>query len=126
MIFGIGTDIVEIKRIEAAYQKHGERFVARILNALELAEYATAVSPMHYLAKRFAVKEAFSKAFGTGIGQSINWHDVWVTHAASGRPNIEVSETLRAKLASKNIIATHVSITDETNTAVAFVVIETK
>jgi holo-[acyl-carrier protein] synthase len=126
MIYGIGTDIVEIKRIEDALEKHGERFPARILNTFEIAEYATQASPMHYLAKRFAVKEAFSKAFGTGIGESIGWHDVWITHVQNGRPIIAVSATLEAKLTAQQIIATHVSITDETSYASAFVVLETK
>jgi len=126
MIYGIGTDVVSIKRIDAACQKHGMRFVERILNATERVEHATQVSPMHYLAKRFAVKEAFSKAFGTGIGASMSWHDVWVTHHANGRPSIEVSETLQAKLTAKNIIAVHVSITDEATVAIAFVTLETK
>jgi holo-[acyl-carrier protein] synthase len=124
MIYGIGTDIVSIKRIEDACEKNGERFAARILNATELIEYAAQLSPMHFLAKRFAVKEAFSKAFGTGIGEVIRWHDVWVTHADNGRPTIEVSESLQAKLSAQNIVATHVSITDETTYACAFVVLE--
>lgn len=124
MIYGIGTDIVSIKRIEDACQKHGERFAARILNAAELIEYAAQLSPMHYLAKRFAVKEAFSKAFGTGIGETIGWHDVSVTHAQSGRPMIAVSALLQAKLTAQNITATHVSITDENAYACAFVVLE--
>ncbi len=141
VIYGIGTDIVTIKRIDEVHQKHGERFLHRILCEAEIADYNVLVEQERlaknhetqalarrlstFLAKRFAVKEAFSKAFGTGIGEAVNWHDVRVTHDLVGKPSLAVSDALQAKLAAKQICAMHVSISDEMEHAIAFVVLET-
>lgn len=124
MIFGIGTDIVAIKRIEEALFKHGDRFLHRILSEEEVAEYAKTHKPARFLAKRFAVKEAFSKAFGTGIGESVNWHDVRVTHDGMGKPSLAVTAPLQARLDAVNVTQTQVSISDEQDYAIAFVVLE--
>ncbi len=124
MIFGIGTDIVAISRIESAMGKHGDRFVQRILAAAEMEEHAKATQPIKFIAKRFAVKEAFSKAFGTGIGEAVGWHDVWVTHNALGKPEIAVSDALQVRLKAAGITNTHVSISDEVDCAVAYVILE--
>ena len=86
MIFGIGTDIVSIKRIEDSLFRFGDRFLHRVLNEAEVAEYAQTSQPARFLAKRFAVKEAFSKAYGTGIGAEVGWHDVAIAHDARGKP----------------------------------------
>ena len=126
MIYGIGTDIVAVKRIEAALFKHGDRFLHRILNEAEVAEYANTHTPARFLAKRFAVKEAFSKAFGTGIGEAVNWHDVLVTHDAMGKPLLAVSAALQQRLDAAFINQTHVSISDEQEHAIAFVILEKK
>lgn len=124
MIFGIGTDIVTVKRIEDALFRHGDRFLHRILSELEVAEYANTSAPARFLAKRFAVKEAFAKAFGTGIGESVGWHDVRVTHDARGKPSVAVSEALQTRLDAAGICRSHVSISDEQDHAIAFVVLE--
>lgn len=124
MIFGIGTDIVTVKRIEDALFRHGDRFLHRILSELEVAEYANTSAPARFLAKRFAVKEAFAKAFGTGIGESVGWHDVRVTHDARGKPSVAVSEALQIRLDAAGICRSHVSISDEQDHAIAFVVLE--
>lgn len=130
MIFGIGTDIVAIKRIEEALFKHGDRFLHRILSEDEVAEYAVyktsanTLAPARFLAKRFAAKEAFSKAFGTGIGEAVGWHDVRVAHDAKGKPAVAVSEALQARLASAGVHQSHISISDEQDHAIAFVVLE--
>lgn len=124
MIFGIGTDIVAIKRIEDTLFKHGDRFLHRILGEAEVAEYANTHAPARFIAKRFAVKEAFSKAFGTGIGEAVNWHDVRVTHDGMGKPSLAFSSPLQVRLNAANIVSTHVSISDELDHAVAFVVLE--
>ncbi|MCY7389139.1 MAG: holo-ACP synthase [Burkholderiales bacterium] len=124
MIYGIGTDLVNIKRIEDALFRFGDRFLHRILNEEEVAEYAQSSQPARFLAKRFAAKEAFSKAYGTGIGENVGWHDVQVAHDALGKPLIQASPTLREKLLAQQIIRTHISITDEAEQALAFVVIE--
>lgn len=124
MIYGIGTDLVNIKRIEEALFRFGDRFLHRILSEEEVAEYAKSAQPARFVAKRFAAKEAFSKAYGTGIGESIGWHDIRVTHDALGKPLIEASPILRDKLQAQRITQMHLSITDEAEQALAFVVIE--
>ena len=124
MIYGIGTDLVSIKRIEDALFRFGDRFLHRILNEEEVAEFVKSSQPARFIAKRFAAKEAFSKAFGTGIGKIVGWHDIRVTHDALGKPQIEASDAQRKVLAMKQIVHSHISITDETEQAMAFVVIE--
>lgn len=124
MIYGIGTDLVNIKRIEEALFRFGDRFLHRILSEEEVVEYAQSSQPARFVAKRFAAKEAFSKAFGTGIGESIGWHDVRVTHDKLGKPLIETSDALAEILRTNRITYTHLSITDEAEQALAFVVIE--
>lgn len=128
MIYGIGTDIVEVKRMEEAVARHGPRFATRILNADEQQEMpetqALARGFSRFLAKRFAVKEAFAKALGTGIGEIVGLHDVWIVHAESGRPMLAVSASLQAYLVGQHITRTHVSISDEQDYAVAFVLLE--
>jgi holo-[acyl-carrier protein] synthase len=125
MIYGIGTDIVSIKRIEDALFRFGDRFLHRILNEAEVAEYAQSAQPARFLAKRFAAKEAFSKAFGTGIGGEIGWHDVAVGHDPRGKPMINASAQLASRLTKSEIKTSHISISDESEHAIAFVVLET-
>jgi holo-[acyl-carrier protein] synthase len=130
VIFGIGTDIVAIKRIEEGLFKHDERFVHRILSEAEVAEYTKHTSSANphaaarFLAKRFAAKEAFSKAFGTGIGDAVGWHDVCVTHDTKGKPLLAVSAPLQARLSEAGVNSMHISISDEQDHAIAFVVLE--
>ena len=124
MIYGIGTDMVDIKRIEGSLFRFGDRFLHRILNETEVAEYADTSQPARFLAKRFAVKEAFSKAYGTGIGAEVNWHDVTVTHDARGKPLLAMSAALAERLRQDKISNTHVSISDEAEYAIAFVILE--
>ena len=124
MIYGVGTDIVSIKRIEDSLFRFGDRFLHRVLNEAEVAEYAKSAQPARFLAKRFAVKEAFSKAWGTGIGIDVGWHDVAVGHDSRGKPLLNASAILCAKLAVQNISSMHVSISDESEHAIAFVILE--
>lgn len=124
MIFGIGTDIVSIKRIEDSLFRFGDRFLHRVLNEAEVAEYAQTSQPARFLAKRFAVKEAFSKAYGTGIGAEVGWHDVAIAHDARGKPLISTSSALTERLNQQTILFSHVSISDESEHAIAFVVLE--
>jgi holo-[acyl-carrier protein] synthase len=127
VIFGIGTDIVAVKRIEDAISKHGERFAERILNERERADYRAANTPLsqvRFLAKRFAVKEAFSKAFGTGIGEAVSWHDVSVAHDTHGKPQLIFSDAMQARLDAVGITHSHLSISDEHDHAIAFVILE--
>ena len=124
MIFGVGTDIVEIERIEKALGRWGERFAERILCAPELSRFRKHVKPAAYLAKRFAAKEAFTKALGTGIKAPANWHGMWVINRASGKPELEFSTALRQLLERKKILQSHLTLTDERGLAVATVILE--
>ncbi len=86
MILGIGTDIIEVSRIQASYEKFGERFLKRILHPNEISYCLSHKLPGPFLAARFAAKEAISKAFGTGIGAQLGWQDMEVGRKASGEP----------------------------------------
>lgn len=130
MIAGIGTDIVEIARIEAAYDRHGDRFAARILGGEELVQFhrrreRSAARGFAFLATRFAAKEAFSKALGLGMGMPMTWRAVQILNDPAGRPVAVLAEALAAYLAERRWQAA-VSLSDERLYAVAFVVIELK
>ena len=84
MIYGIGTDIIAVGRIEQALNRHGDRFARRILAAVEWDDFAASVHRARFLAKRFAAKEAFVKALGTGMRHPAPWHNINVTHDALG------------------------------------------
>ena len=124
MILGIGTDLVEIERIEQALTRWGERFARRVLVDAEFERFSGHRKPAAYLAKRFAAKEAFSKAMGTGIHFPVNWHNVSVGNHRSGRPYLEFSTPLADFVAQRGIKAVHLSLTDEKTIASAFVVLE--
>ncbi len=124
MIYGLGTDVVEIGRIKAALEKYGERFARKILCEPELRRFENHRLKAHYLAKRFAAKEAFTKALGTGIRAPANWHGVWVRNLPSGRPVLEFSDDLARFMAAKGVTSAHVSLSDEKGIAFATVVLE--
>lgn len=124
MIYGIGTDIIEIARVERALARFGERFALRILCEPELRRFRSHRQPVAYLAKRFAAKEAFTKALGTGIHAPANWHGVWVTNLRSGKPTLEYSAALAELLAARGVRRAHVSLTDEREFAAATVILE--
>lgn len=124
MILGIGTDLCEVSRIERALERFGERFAARILVASEIEVFRRRRARAGYLAKRFAAKEAFSKALGVGIRYPVNWHNVWVVNERSGKPALEFSRPLAALLKRRGVAKVHLSLTDEIGMACAFVVIE--
>jgi holo-[acyl-carrier protein] synthase len=124
VIYGVGTDVVEIERIRSALERFGERFARRILCELELRRFHGHRLPANYLAKRFAAKEAFTKALGTGIHAPANWHGVWVRNLPSGKPVLEFSTELKELLDAKNILHSHVSLTDERGMAMATVILE--
>jgi len=124
VIFGVGTDVVEIERIKAALARHGERFALRILCPPELERFKRHRLPANYLAKRFAAKEAFTKALGTGIKSPANWHGVWVRNLASGKPVLEYSYALAALLKRRRITSAHLSLSDEKGVAFATVILE--
>lgn len=129
MIIGIGSDVVNISRIEAAILEHGDKFIQRIFTANEIAAAERISNPdkkiAHY-AKRFAAKEAFSKAIGTGIGE-VNFKHIGVLNDEKGKPYIEVVEN--AKHALDKITPTghkavcHISLSDDEPVAQAMIVI---
>jgi len=124
VIVGIGTDLVEIVRVERALERHGDRFARRILVAQEYDRFTAHRKPAAYLAKRFAAKEAFSKAMGTGIRVPVSWQNLGVANHSSGRPYFELSEALAELVRRRGIRSVHVSLTDERGMAAAFVVLE--
>jgi holo-[acyl-carrier protein] synthase len=124
MIYGVGTDLIEIERVERVLRRFGERFAQRILCEPELRRFRAHRQPVAYLAKRFAAKEAFTKALGTGIHAPANWHGVWVVNLKSGKPVLEFSPALKALLQTRKILGSHLSITDERAIASATVILE--
>ncbi len=125
MIFGIGTDIVEFSRIEAMWQRHGQRLAERLLSEQELVEFHSQANPARFLAKRFAAKEALAKAAGSGLRHPVSLHRISVTHDGLGKPVLQFDALLRNYLAQSGVTGHHLSISDERNTIVAFVVLET-
>ncbi len=126
MILGIGTDLIDVRRVERALARFGHRFARRVLVEREYRRFCAHIKPAHYLAKRFAAKEAFSKAMGTGMHFPVNWHNVSVANERSGRPYLEFSEPLAALLEQRGISRAHLSLSDEVEMACAFVVLEGK
>ena len=124
MIYGIGTDVVEVSRIKLALKKHGQKLAEKILTAHELLAYKDVKSKENFLAKRFAAKEAFAKAFGTGLRGEVNLKSIEVTHDDLGKPHLKYYDQLKRLVHEKNIYRCHLSISDEKNIAVAFVILE--
>jgi holo-[acyl-carrier protein] synthase len=129
MIYGIGTDIVQMKRIEAALDRHGDRFAEKILHPDELEIFQSRRSlslprGTRFLATRFAAKEAFSKAIGTGIQSPMSWHAMQVFSGATGQPSIVTNGILQTWMRENHLIA-RVSLSDEVAYALAFVIVET-
>ena len=124
MIYGVGTDLIAIKRVERVLERYGERFARRILCEPELKRFHAHKQPIAYLAKRFAAKEAFTKALGTGIHAPANWHGVWVVNLKSGKPVLEFSSSLKAFLQERKFGKSHLSLTDEKEIASATVILE--
>lgn len=122
MICGIGTDMVKISRIESALAKLGERFARRILSPNEFAVFQETFKPACYLAKRFAAKEAASKALGTGIG-AVSWQDIEVYNDGRGAPGLRFSGNAADKMAQLGAGRAWLSLSDEGDFALAFVVI---
>ncbi len=124
MILGIGTDIVNVARIEEACARHGAAFAARILSAQELAEYGTQVHSARFLSKRFAAKEALAKATGHGLRAPVSLQRITVSHDELGKPVFLFDAELSAYLSRLGVVAHHLSLSDERDTAVAFVILE--
>ena len=123
-ILGLGTDIAEIGRIEKALERSGEAFAARILAEPEMAVFSELKQKGRYLAKRFAAKEAASKALGTGIACGVTFHDFVVSNDDNGKPVLLLTNKAREIADTMGICHTHISISDERHYAVVTVVFE--
>lgn len=123
MIFGIGTDILEVRRIEEIYRRFGERFPERLLMPDELALFAHARNKVRFLAMRFAAKEAVVKAMGTGFANGMWIRDAGVVPNRFGRPDIVFSARGRALCQAMGIGEGHVTLSDEAGLVVAVVVL---
>jgi holo-[acyl-carrier protein] synthase len=129
VIHGIGTDVCDVRRIERALQRHGDRFAERVLGPHEIEVFRQRRAKVEargvsYLATRFSAKEAFSKAIGLGMRTPMTWRNCEVVKAPSGKPGIRLHGELAAWFEARGLRA-HVSVTDETDYAAAFVVVET-
>jgi holo-[acyl-carrier protein] synthase len=130
VIYGIGTDIIRIPRIEQALARHGERFAEKVLGPEELERYhrrkaKVEARGIRFLATRFAAKEAFSKAIGLGMHMPMTWRAMQTLNAPSGKPIVVTSGVLCTFMEEHQLTA-QVTITDESDYAVAFVIVEKK
>ncbi len=128
MIYGIGTDIVQISRMQDALARNGERFAEKILGPEELAIYSerkalVEARGLRYLATRFAAKEAFSKAIGMGMRDPMNWHAMQTLNNDQGRPVVQTNGKMLAWMQERGLRVS-ISVSDETEYAIAFVIIE--
>ena len=130
MIYGIGTDVCDIRRIEGTVQRRGVRFAQRVLGPEELLVFharsqRTPVRGLRYLATRFSAKEAFSKAIGLGIRWPMSWRACQILNEPSGKPVLHLSGELALWFEARGLQG-HVTVTDETDYAASFVVVETR
>jgi holo-[acyl-carrier protein] synthase len=130
MIYGIGTDIIDIRRLRATVERRGERFAEKVLGETELAVYRArrarvAQRGLSFLATRFSAKEAFSKAIGLGLRMPMTWRACEIVNVAGGQPTIRLHGALAEWFAQRRLRA-HVSVSDESDYAAAFVVVETE
>ncbi|KAB7627563.1 holo-ACP synthase [Alkalilimnicola sp. S0819] len=123
-IVGLGTDIVRVARLARIQARHGERFALRILTEAELAGYRRSPRPEAVLARRLAAKEAAAKALGTGIAAGVTFKDLEVSHDALGKPLLRLHGAAARRLQALGGRRCHLSISDEQDYAVAFVVLE--
>lgn len=124
-IVGTGIDIVEIARIAKSLEKFDEKFAEQILHAEEISEFEAAKNKAAFLAKRFAVKEAFAKAMGTGIRDHVHWHAMYVQHDEKGRPSLGFTVEFADKIEAEKLDV-HISISDEKKYVVAQALISEK
>ncbi|WP_455199749.1 holo-ACP synthase [Kaarinaea lacus] len=124
MIHGIGTDIVQVSRLETSLTRHGDRFAERILSEPEYDTFRTQSQPAYFLAKRYAAKEAAAKAFGTGFRDGLSLRHIIVANEDNGRPILRFVDTAQKLVDQFNIGESHLSLSDEKDYAIAFVILE--
>ncbi|WP_312980320.1 holo-ACP synthase [Atlantibacter sp.] len=123
-ILGLGTDIVEIARIEAVISRSGDRLAKRVLSANEWAQYQAHQQPVRFLAKRYAVKEAAAKAFGTGIRNGLAFNQFEVFNDELGKPGLRLWDEALQLAQRMGVASVHVTLSDERHYACATVIIE--
>ena len=128
MIYGIGTDICDVRRVRASFERHGERFARKVLSDGELATWQARTKRwpergLRYLATRFSAKEAFSKAIGLGMRMPMTWRTCEIAHLPSGQPVIVLHGALKTWFEAQGLKA-HITVTDETDYAASFCVVE--
>ena len=124
MIYGIGTDLVEPSRIASLLDRYGKRFAKKILTDSEWPEFMSSGKQVMFLAKRFAAKEAFSKAMGTGLRHPVSLSYIGVAHDHLGKPYYNFHPELGILIKNEGITSHHLSMSDEMNLACAFVILE--
>jgi len=124
VIYGIGTDIVRVERIAASLQRFGNRFARRILTDAEQADFARSPRPAHFLARRFAAKEALAKALGVGISAGLSFRQIGIGHDERGKPRLEYTGRAAELCRQCGVSASHISLSDEQDYAIAFVTLE--
>jgi holo-[acyl-carrier protein] synthase len=124
MIYGIGVDLVDIKRIALAIERWRERFINRVYTAREINLSRHNPRLASFLALRFAAKEAFSKAIGLGMRRGIRWRDIEIVHNAAGRPELRLTGKALRVYQNEGIIGSYVTLSDEGDYGVAVVVLE--
>jgi holo-[acyl-carrier protein] synthase len=124
MIYGIGIDVIQPHRVARLLEKYGDRFVKRVLTPLEQPRYLRSAQPVLFLANRFAAKEAFSKAMGTGFRYPVTLQCISVVQNSAGKPGLAFNEALEAMVQRNGITGHHLTISDESNLACACVVLE--
>lgn len=124
MIYGIGVDIVEVARIERAYERWGQRFADKILGPRELEQFGATKTPVRFLAMRFAAKEAASKAFGTGFKQGVSPRQIEVQHNRAGKPSLFFSDSVAELAQREKLSASFISMADEREYAIAYAILE--
>ncbi len=124
MIYGIGVDLVKVARLEKGLSRFGMHYADRLLAPEEHQEFFAATEPARFLAKRFAAKEAFAKAAGTGLRPPLQLRSLAVTHTPLGQPGLSFHPELAAWLRQRGIVGHHLSLSDEREYVIAYVVLE--
>ena len=124
MILGVGIDLIEVARVEHSIERFGERFLRRVLLESEIRYCLAHKRPGPHVAARFAAKEAVSKAFGTGIGGQLGWHDIEVERKESGEPFVTLRDKACELMKARGAQKLHLTLSHTEHHATAFVILE--
>ena len=126
MIYGIGVDLIDVRRVEKTIERWGDKFINRVFTPGEIDICSTRAHPASAFSLRFAAKEAFSKAIGFGMKKGVRWRDIEVFHFPGGRPGLKLHGRSDEICKEENIAGFHLSLSDEGDNGVAMVVLEKK